>query len=107
MTDVTLDGVPDNSVDLVLCIDVLEHLRSPSKTFFLLDQKLRDGGFLILQAPWGGHPEHLEEAPQDWETSGGKSMLQTRYLPLAKMNDALDTSGLYIKKLCGKNQRPL
>lgn len=102
LTEVTLDDVPDNSFDLVLCIDVLEHLRSPSKTFFLLDQKLRYGGFLLLQAPWGGHPEHLEEAPQDWQTSGGKSALHTRYLQLAKMNDALDTSGLYIKNSAAK-----
>lgn len=106
LTEVTLDDIPDNSIDLVLCIDVLEHLRNPSKTFFLLDQKLHDGGFLILQAPWGGHPEHLQEAPQDWETAGGKSALETRFIQLARMNPTLDTSGLYIKKLCGKMPKP-
>ena len=98
---VLLEELSDNALDVVLCIDVLEHLQRPSDTFRLLDRKIRGGGFLILQAPWGNHPEHLDAAPLDWASNGGGEMLDTHYLPLLRMSPGAYPSGVFVKKLMG------
>jgi SAM-dependent methyltransferase len=97
--DVSLDNVPDRSVDVMLCIDVLEHLSNPSEVFMLLHRKLRSGGLLFIQAPWGGHPEHVETALQDWESNGGGKLLELDYNCGSRMNDSIAVSGIYLKKL--------
>jgi 2-polyprenyl-3-methyl-5-hydroxy-6-metoxy-1,4-benzoquinol methylase len=99
--DIALSRVPSKSVDLILCIDVLEHLPNPSEVFALLDDRLRPGGVIIAQAPWGGHPEHLDEAPVDWQGRGGAQRLANNYLTLAQLNPALNVSGIYWKRLTG------
>ena len=99
MTGLALEEVRDNSLDVVLCIDVLEHLQNPSVVFELLDRKLRSGGLMVLQAPWGGHTEHLEEAPEDWERNGGQGRLEARYVEMFRMAEALPLSGVFWKRL--------
>lgn len=99
--NVLLEGIPDHSVDLALCIDVLEHLPHPSETFALLHRKLRNSAILLLQAPWGGHPEHLPEAPIDWRDNGGAQLLREQYNQLAPMTPGTDPSGIYLKRLAG------
>lgn len=101
LCDIALSTVPPRSVDVLLCIDVLEHLPNPSEVFALLDSRIRPGGIFIAQAPWGGHPEHLPEAPIDWQNRGGAQRLETFYATLAKMNPALNVSGIYWKRLTG------
>lgn len=98
---VDLEGIADGILDVIVCIDVLEHLPNPSQAFGLLDRKLRPGGVLLLQAPWGGHPEHLESAPIDWQRQGGAQLLETRYRPLFTMVPAFPISGAYWKRLSG------
>ncbi len=96
IVDVNLENVKDNSLDCVLCIDVLEHLKNPSEVFALIDGKLKHWGILILQSPWGGHPEHLKEAPMDWNKRGGKKLLRSNY-ELIKRFIPFVLSGIYRK----------
>ena len=97
---IALEEIPEASLDLILCIDVLEHLPNPSEVFALLDHKLRPGGILILQAPWGGHPEHLDCAPIDWVNQGGHNRLEDGYRLMMQMA-ANCLSGVYWKRLRG------
>ena len=99
LVSVDLRDIADNSLDLILCIDVLEHLRTPSDTFRLLDRRLKSGGVLILEAPWSDQGEHLACAPVDWETNGGAELLEARYHRFGRMASGIPLSGLYWKKL--------
>jgi SAM-dependent methyltransferase len=86
-----------NYVDVVLCIDVLEHLRNPSEIFNKFDHKLKKGGLLFLQAPWGGHFTHLDEAPLDWSQNGGRESLAKNYKQIDKLYWGYEVSGVYKK----------
>lgn len=96
IVDVDLKKIKDKSIDVILCIDVLEHLKNPSETFLLLDKKLKKEGLLFLKAPWGGHPEHLKEAPLDWK-GYGKNYLKDNYKILKRFNYFRSPSGVYKK----------
>ncbi|MBI2099171.1 class I SAM-dependent methyltransferase [Candidatus Uhrbacteria bacterium] len=54
---------PDNSFDLVLCIEVLEHLKSPERAIAEMKRVLRPGGKLILTTRFL-YPIH--DAPGDF-----------------------------------------
>ncbi len=47
--------VEDSSVDLIVCVNVLEHVVDPVDFFFELRRVLKDGGYLCLRTPnrWG------------------------------------------------------
>jgi len=47
----TLPGLPPASVDLILCLDVLEHLVNPWDTLRRLDALLKPGGSWIISVP--------------------------------------------------------
>jgi len=53
----------DNSVDCILCTDVLEHLEEPEKAIAESMRVLKDGGYVIYTVPlfW-----HVHEAPRDF-----------------------------------------
>jgi SAM-dependent methyltransferase len=95
--DVGLETVLDESVDCVICVHVLEHLSNPSEVFSRINRTLKHGGSLILEAPWGGHPEHLEQSPVDWETNGGRNLLEKEYRLVRRMNWMIPLSGVYRK----------
>ena len=46
-----LPDIPPLSIDLILCLDVLEHLINPWETIRRLDNFLRPGGKLIISVP--------------------------------------------------------
>jgi 2-polyprenyl-3-methyl-5-hydroxy-6-metoxy-1,4-benzoquinol methylase len=85
LCSVDIRDVPDGTVDLVICAHVLEHLKNPSEVFKKVSGKVKKGGILILEAPWGGQPEHLPEAPVDWENNGGRKILENEYVLLEKL----------------------
>ena len=90
--------------DIVCIIDVLEHLEHPSKFFIEnVHPYLKLGGLLFVQAPWGGIPEHLPEAPLDWGKSG-RSFLTEKYEFVSPINHIFHLtnyylSGVYRKKV--------
>ena len=47
----TLPDLPSASIDLMLCLDVLEHLVNPWETIRRLDHLLKPGGMLIISVP--------------------------------------------------------
>lgn len=51
--DITSIPVPDESFDVVLCTEVLEHVPDPIATLRELTRVLRPGGRLLLSAPLG------------------------------------------------------
>lgn len=53
-------GVEDNSIDLILLFDVLEHIEEDEKSLSLLKSKLKNGGYILLTVPafpilWSEH----------------------------------------------------
>jgi ubiquinone/menaquinone biosynthesis C-methylase UbiE len=96
--DIHLKSVQDNSLDALLCIDVLEHLPNPSEIFCLIDRKLKIGGVFFLQAPWGGFHEHLDEAITDWYDNGGHKRLTTCYRKVNQIKPFCKLSGIFLKE---------
>jgi SAM-dependent methyltransferase len=94
---IDIKEIPDNSLDVIICIDVLEHLKNPSEVFFLLNKKLKRNGILFLKAPWLGHPEHLEESPVDWNNNAGRKLLRDKYKILYRFNPFRSPSGVFRK----------
>lgn len=47
----TLPDLPPGSIDLILCLDVLEHLVNPWETIRRLDSLLKPGGLWIISVP--------------------------------------------------------
>lgn len=46
-----LPSLPSDSIDLILCLDVLEHLVNPWETIRRLDSLLKPGGLWIISVP--------------------------------------------------------
>ncbi len=60
-----LDDIPPNSLDAIVCLDVLEHVPQPQNLVKQFDRWLTPGGLLFVHAPfWCIHwtrPTHLKE----------------------------------------------
>lgn len=97
LVSIDLQGIPDAGLDVIICLDVLEHLSQPSEVFLSFDRKLKRGGLLFIQAPWGGSFEHLKEAPVNWEKNGGAQRLAKAYCQQARMKPWGALSGVYLK----------
>lgn len=52
-SDITEIPVPDNSFDVILCTEVLEHASEPIKALQKMSRILKPGGRLLLTAPLG------------------------------------------------------
>lgn len=102
LSPLTLDNIPFESLDIILCIHVLEHIANPVEVLKLLHSKLKKNGTILLEAPWGGHPEHIQEAIDDWKAENGDAFLRNNYKlehhlnPFITYNKGL--SGVYTKK---------
>jgi len=86
-------------VEFIICMDVLEHLYHPTHLLKqVLFPALRAGGFLMLQAPWGGPtPSHLPEATKDFYTGGGRTFLKRNFREIYPMT-RMDISGVWEKQ---------
>lgn len=72
--------------DLVLCIDVLEHLENPSYVLIecLLPRVSLDG-LLILRAPWRGQLTHIDAAPRNFYSQGGREALASHFVTVERI----------------------
>ncbi len=97
--DATRFTVKENYFDAVICFDVMEHLPNPSEVLkTILYPILKPGGYLFMQAPWGGGvPSHLDEAIVDFYGNGGKVFLSRNFRKINTMA-AMDVSGVWVKK---------
>lgn len=86
---INVDGIPEalwfnvmktevqyETYDLLVCLDVLEHLKNSSEVFSRIGKMLKLNGFLVLRAPWGNHVEHIPEAAIDFYEGGGYKSLK-------------------------------
>jgi SAM-dependent methyltransferase len=55
--DLKRQSVPAASFDVVLCLDVLEHIPDPLPVVRTIRRAMRDGGLLVLHAPFGEDPD--------------------------------------------------
>lgn len=60
----SVDEIEDNSIDLVILSQTLEHLENPIETLRILKSKLKPNGKLILLIPAESH-YNLEKDPED------------------------------------------
>lgn len=65
--------------DLIICLDVLEHLQDSSRVFIKISGMLKRGGVLILRTPWGNYPEHIPEAAVNFYREEGYVYLRKKY----------------------------
>jgi 2-polyprenyl-3-methyl-5-hydroxy-6-metoxy-1,4-benzoquinol methylase len=89
-------AVWQQKVDVVLCVDVLEHIAHASAFFRQMDARLRTRGLLIVRMPWYSqfpHREHLPEAEENWLHQGGAELLQRQY----RLLQPIEYGGLYEK----------
>lgn len=61
-----LDGVEDNSIDVALAFEIIEHVKNPHKFMMSLKDKLKKDGILIVSTPNKytypkGNPYHIKE----------------------------------------------
>jgi SAM-dependent methyltransferase len=64
LTDVvTMSGVPRDSFDTVLCLEVLEHVPSPQRALGAIREVMRPGAKLVVTVP---HLSRLHEQPHDY-----------------------------------------
>lgn len=93
----TLSNLDQNLVfDTILIIDVLEHLENPSQFFVEnVHRRLKIGGLLFIQAPWGGHPEHLPESPKNW-SQHGNMILKENYKLVDTINSLFYYTHYYL-----------
>ncbi len=87
----------DERYDLMVCLDVLEHLEDSSAAMQNLHRLLQPGGTLLLRAPWGNHPEHIPEAAVDFYTTGGAELLDTEF-ELVNHFGHMHVNGVYRKR---------
>lgn len=76
LTPDRLDGI--GPVQLLLLMDVLEHLPDSSEVFARATALLEPGGLLLFNAPWHSRApiaEHLATAEADWYKAGGGAAL--------------------------------
>lgn len=56
--DLKRQGLPRDAFDLVLCLDVLEHIPEPLGVVRAIRDALRPDGLLVVHAPFGDDPDH-------------------------------------------------
>ena len=105
-------GLPDNSVDLILSVSVLEHLRNPDGVLSECSRILKPGGWMIngvdLRDHYFKYPfEMLKYSENFWNmltTSSGGSGYQNRWR-VSHWKEALDRHGFYTEVVSLENMR--
>ncbi len=85
-------------VNVMVSLDVLEHISQSSEYFRSMDRVLSPGGLLLLRAPWHSlfpHKEHLPEAEANWREDGGAALLDENYTLIRPFF----AGGIYLKNM--------
>jgi SAM-dependent methyltransferase len=56
--DLKTQPLPEGAFDVVVCLDVLEHIPEPLGVVGNIRRGMREGGLLMMHAPFGDDPEH-------------------------------------------------
>jgi SAM-dependent methyltransferase len=56
--DLKRESLPEGAFDVVLCLDVLEHIPEPLPVVRTIRRAMREQGTLVIHAPFGDDPEH-------------------------------------------------
>ena len=87
----------DGSVDVVIALDVLEHLENSSEIFCSgIYPMLKKGGLIILNAPWRGQLTHIDKAADDFYHNGGRKFLSKHFHEIYRLGSN-DVSCVYEK----------
>ncbi|NOT77550.1 MAG: class I SAM-dependent methyltransferase [Bacteriovoracaceae bacterium] len=93
-----LEYKTDKQADLIMCLDVLEHLEESSSIFInQLSPLLKKGGLAILRAPWRGQLTHIDQAADDFYLNGGKKFLTENYEEVYRFGN-YDICAVYRKR---------
>ena len=89
----------ENYYDVILCCDVLEHLKNPSEIIQQLYKSLKPNSYLILSAPFEirNIAEHIQEAPYDFYNNGGYAFLKKYFKKITHIDYQIHISGVYKK----------
>lgn len=84
------DGLPKNTYDVVLCLDVLEHVANPAKKFAEIVRSMKKKSVLILEVSTMIKPTsgHFSAAINDWLKNG---------IPILKKNFKKLTNTLFVR----------
>ena len=97
----TLAQLEDGSYDVVLCGDVLEHLRDPDAVVRRLVAKLRPGGALIVSVPNVAHHElrlaHLR-GRFDYADIGPMDRTHLRFFTRRTLRALIEQAGLVVER---------
>ena len=90
----------ENAYDMILCLDVLEHLENSYHHFLKLHRKLKSGGILVLKIAFESNdPTHLPQACEDFFIkNNGWDFLNMHYIVHKRFKDEHIINGIYIKK---------
>lgn len=85
--------LPFEKYDLILCLDVLEHISKPVETFKSITSSLKPQGFLSIEVsemikPTSGH---FSKSIHEWRAFGRKYLVE---------NYTMESSGIWRKKSC-------
>lgn len=102
-TDLEKDhGVEKNYFDLILCLDVLEHLYNPWDTLAVLSEYLKDGGHLIASIPNIQNVtviNNLIHGKWQYEKAGILDATHLRFFTIDGIKGMFEGAGLMIEKL--------
>ncbi|HBN10207.1 MAG TPA: hypothetical protein DD435_16735 [Cyanobacteria bacterium UBA8530] len=85
----------DDLADLVICIDVLEHIENSTEVFCKkIYPMLKKGGLLIMRAPWRGQLTHIDKAAEDFYLNGGRKLLSRNFREIYRFG-SLDIACVY------------
>lgn len=97
------DGVrlpfADNSFDVILCTEVLEHVRDPASFLKDLNRVLRRGGTLILTVPWSARMHHIPYDFSRFSRFGLEANLQAAHFSEVEISERGNDIAVIANKL--------
>jgi len=89
----------ENTYDMILCLDVLEHLEDSYRHFLKMHKALKPGGLFVLKIAFESNDStHLPQASEDFFVrNNGMEFLKQHYIVCKKFDDEALVGGVYKK----------